>query len=164
MVSEVGSSILCWISVNRKRDCIGKKNLDSTEYLQAITWNSAEIIESNLNTWQYRVASTALVTGRRSSIENSRVIARWSGEKNAHNGTTEKTIFNSLVVCEEKKSCDGDNRRLHWTIGGLERVDGRCAIEILGKRNQSADGVKSTRDACDAIDGEGWAINRLHQR
>ena len=57
------------------------------------------------------------------------------------------------MVCEEKKYCDGDNRRLHWTIGGLERVDGRCAIEILGRHNQSAYGVKSTRDACNAIDG-----------
>ena len=66
---------------------------------------------------------------------------------------TEKTIFRSLVVCEEKKFRDGDNRRLHRTIGGLERVDGRCVIEILGIRNQSADGVKSTRNACSAIDG-----------
>ena len=57
------------------------------------------------------------------------------------------------MVCEEKKSGDGYNRRLHWTIGGLERVDRRCAIEILGRRYQSADGVKSTRDACNAIDG-----------
>ena len=66
---------------------------------------------------------------------------------------TEKIIFNSLVVCEEKKSCDGDNRRLRRTIGGLEQVDGSCAIEIIGRRNQSADGVSSTRDACSAIDG-----------